>query len=72
MNCSECKHLKVLKSAAGFYLGTEYKNLPYCRASKYYATKAEADEALRDGFELRNCMEINAVMNGLLPCEVNS
>ena len=53
--------LKVMQSAAGYYIGREAKDpdlgyiMPYARDSaEYYATFAEADKALRAGsFTLR-------------------
>lgn len=45
--------LKVMKSAAGFYLGRSYRDeecggaeLPYSRNSGYFATREEAEAAL--------------------------
>lgn len=46
--------LKVMQSAAGFYIGTEYRNTefgfemiePGSRDSAYYATEEEAQHAL--------------------------
>jgi hypothetical protein len=73
MNCRECKHLKVLVSPAGYYIGTQLKGMPYCRISDYFESLELAEYALKMGcFELRDCVEINAVMNGLIHCEVNS
>ena len=68
--CSECKHLTSLCSNAGWYIGTTLEHEPYCRASKYFSTREEADEAIRSGFELRDSLEVNAVNEGLIACEV--
>ena len=38
--------LKVLKSAAGYYLGTTYQGMPGSRESGYFKTKEEAEYAL--------------------------
>lgn len=48
--CKDCGHelvLGVQKSAAGFYLGTWCGCGPYSRESGYYATREEAEEALK-------------------------
>jgi len=50
--CPECgvtPALQVLKSAAGYYIGTQCKCGPYSRESFYYPLKALADAALRSG-----------------------
>ena len=47
--------LKVMKSAAGYYLGTSYTSddmpwqAPYSRESGYWATEEEAKKALDSG-----------------------
>ena len=38
--------LKVMKSPAGYYLGTSKENIPYTRESGYFLTKDQAEEAL--------------------------
>ena len=38
--------LKVLMSAAGYYLGTTYQGMPGSRESGYFASEAEAEDAL--------------------------
>lgn len=48
--CPDCKMrliLKVLRSAAGYYLGTQCNCGPYSRESGYYPNKEEAEAALR-------------------------
>lgn len=67
----ECKHLIVLESVAGFYIGTLIDRGPYCRVSHYYYPKEDAEYELKNGFVLRDCKEINAVIDGLITCEVN-
>lgn len=50
--CSDCKvelKLQVLKSAAGFYLGTMCNCGPYSRESGYYETREEAENDLKTG-----------------------
>ena len=50
--CEDCKVElipKVLRSAAGFYVGTFCNCGPYSRESGYYKTKEAADQALADG-----------------------
>lgn len=72
MNCRECKYLKVMQNFGGYwYIGTWFNGEPYCRASEYYPGKVDAEKALKTGFVLRDCVEINAVMDGLVTCEVN-
>ncbi|WP_045861792.1 hypothetical protein [Teredinibacter purpureus] len=41
--------LKVMKSAAGFYLGTEFNDSPFTRESGYYDSKDDAQTALEKG-----------------------
>lgn len=49
-------HLKVMKSAAGYYIGTEYRTVeddhtflePGSRDSEYFASAAEAQDALNN------------------------
>jgi len=38
---------KVMRSAAGFYIGTECSCGPYSRESGYYKTREEAEKALK-------------------------
>jgi hypothetical protein len=50
--CPDCQvtpQLQVLRSAAGWYIGTICDCGPYSRESLYIATKEIADEALRRG-----------------------
>lgn len=50
--CPECKkELKneVLRSAAGYYIGTRCNCGPYSRESGYYPTREKAEEALKAG-----------------------
>ena len=62
-----CSNLQVMRSAAGWYIGRTYFDLdcgcefPYSRESGYYATEEEAQVALGSGFEVRNCVENNAM-----------
>ena len=47
--CEECKRFvffQILKSGAGYYVGTECNCGPYTRESGYYETEEEANEAL--------------------------
>jgi hypothetical protein len=48
-DCGVTPAVEVLKSAAGYYIGTQCKCGPYSRESLYYAIKEVADRALRDG-----------------------
>jgi hypothetical protein len=50
--CPECRAEltnQVLRSAAGFYIGTRCKCGPYSRESGYYRTEQEAQRALDAG-----------------------
>lgn len=54
--CSDCGvklELRVLHSAAGYYLGTACHCGPYSRESCYYPSKEVAEYALRNGFQPR-------------------
>jgi len=42
----EYSNLKVLKSGAGYYLGTTYQGMPGSRDTKYFATELEAEQAM--------------------------
>lgn len=47
--CKDCKtylHLQVLRSAAGYYLGTECDCGPYSRESDYFGKREHAEQAL--------------------------
>ncbi len=48
--CDDCKQeleLAVLRSNAGYYIGTECHCGPYSRESEYYPTREMADRELR-------------------------
>jgi hypothetical protein len=50
--CSECSkkvELEVLRSGAGFYIGTQCECGPYSRESGYYGTREAAAAALQSG-----------------------
>lgn len=51
--CLECNlklRIKVLRSAAGYYIGFFCSNCgPYSRESGYYGTEREAQKALENG-----------------------
>lgn len=54
--------LEVCKSAAGYYIGRVFHSImgydePGSRESGYFATKMEAETALKDGFDWRDCGE---------------
>ena len=58
------QEITVLKSAAGYYIGRLYADpdmngmlVPGTRESEYYASREEAVEAIRNGFEMRDCEE---------------
>ena len=48
-DCSEKLIPKVMRSNAGYYIGTSCCCGPYSRESGYYKTKQEADVALTSG-----------------------
>lgn len=47
-SCRVCAPFEVLKSAAGYYIGTQCKCGPYTRESIYYSSREEAEEDLRE------------------------
>jgi hypothetical protein len=54
--CPECRTElgnQVLRSAAGFYVGTRCECGPYSRESGYYRTEQEAQRALDTGTFVR-------------------
>ena len=58
--CPDCRtHLKdeVLRSAAGFYIGTRCECGPYSRESGYYETSESAGIALEHGIYRRTVTE---------------
>ena len=64
MKCSKGLEVKVMKSYAGYYIGTEIFDkemgyeVPNCRISvSYFKTKEAAEQAMNNGFSQRNCME---------------
>ena len=51
-SCGDCgkeMRIEVLRSAAGYYIGTFCHCGPYSRESGYYGTKPEAEKALQEG-----------------------
>lgn len=66
--------LKVLQSAAGYFIGRLYWDDEYnfwdmgCRLTDYFATREQAEQALKEGFIERYCSENEwGRANGLLP-----
>jgi len=64
MKCTKGLEIKVMKSYAGYYIGTEIFDkemdceVPNCRISvEYFKTKEKAEKAMTNGFMQRNCME---------------
>lgn len=50
--CPDCKVKlvpKIMRSAAGHYIGTACNCGPYSRESGYYRNLAEAEQALKNG-----------------------
>ena len=71
--CLTCPHRKILKSAAGYYIGAMLDHSRYCRISGYYEDKRTAAQALKSGeFEYYDCIENYVVSIGILTCEVNN
>lgn len=56
MKCIRNHEIIIMKSAAGFYLGSRQDGMPYCRISGYYSSPAEAEKALAQR-EVRVCSE---------------
>ena len=49
-DCGVTVQLEVLRSAAGYYVGTQCRCGPYTRESEeYYRSREEAERALREG-----------------------
>lgn len=46
MKCVKNRKIAVLRSGAGYYLGTCDKEGPFCRCSEYYYNQEEAQKAL--------------------------
>ena len=64
MKCSKGLEVKVMKSGAGYYIGTEIYDkemgceVPNCRVSvDYFKTKEAAEQAMTMGFAQRVCIE---------------
>ena len=64
MKCSKGLEVKAMKSAAGYYIGTEIYDkemgceVPNCRVSvDYFKTKEAAEQAMTSGFAQRVCSE---------------
>lgn len=56
MKCNQGRELEVLRSPAGFYIGT-FEEGPYCRCSCYYKTREQAQKALETMSFFRDCEE---------------
>ena len=64
MKCSKGLEVKAMKSAVGYYIGTEIYDkeidceVPNCRISvDYFKTKEAAEQAITSGFVQRVCGE---------------
>ena len=64
MKCNKGLEVQVLKSAAGYYIGTMIEDkemkceVPNCQISvNYFRTEEKAKEAMAAGFQQRTCME---------------
>ena len=59
MLCVRGHEVKVLKSGAGWYIGTvDTDGCPYCRISiSYYETKEEAERMMVEGFAIKDYAE---------------
>lgn len=65
MKCIKGFEVKVLNSAAGYYIGTlDEENFPMCRISSYYKTKEAAQRALDKFTFHRFAEEINFCNHG--------
>ena len=65
MKCIKGYEIRVLKSAAGFYIGTtEEEGFPMCRISSYYPTKDAAQTALDNKTFYRFAEEISFCNGG--------
>lgn len=70
--CVKGLEIQVLRSGAGFYIGTvdteEGYEQPNCRLSEaYFKTREAGEQALEKGFVVRMCME-NQFCNGSNVC----
>ncbi len=63
-SCVNSREVKVLRSNAGYYIGTIEEGFPYCRISGYFSSKEEAQSRLRAGFIAREAMEVNFCNGG--------
>lgn len=67
MKCRKGFEIKVLKSNL-VYLGTvDEDGFPNCRCSDYFKDEKSAQDALKNGFKERQCME-NSFCNGGVGC----
>jgi len=65
MKCIKGYEIRVLKSAAGFYIGTtEEEGFPMCRISGYYPTEEAAQTALNNKTFYRFAEEISFCNGG--------
>lgn len=67
--CRKGLPMRVLKSFAGYYIGTFDEDGPNCRCSGYYKTEAEAEAALRALSFDRVCDE-NIFCHGGMGCRI--
>ena len=70
MKCKKGLEVKVLRSMAGYYVGTTDAEGPYCRLSEeYFKSQKIAEQALADRtFTARNAVEIVFCSGG--SCEI--
>ena len=60
IKCDKNREIKILKSAAGYYLGSVDKNGdPYCRCSRYYYEEDSSIQIHLDNgtLPIRRCIE---------------
>ena len=70
--CLTCKHRRIHKSVAGYYIGTYLDNKPYCRISGYFESKQQATQALKSGeFMYYDSIKNYLVRTEVLSCGVN-
>lgn len=67
--CIHGREVEVHMSGAGYFIGVWDEEGPFCRASGYYRTRAEATTALENGFVSRIAGEI-VLCNGGQGCNI--
>jgi Lon protease-like protein len=70
--CKQGRVVQVMRSAAGYYIGTIDEDEPYCRLSmEYFPDEKTAQYALENReFNERDCVENNYCNGGIGRCFV--